>query len=113
MRRITESKLKDLKAEGIKLFADGRRVAVGLQIPAKKEAPASPTAPAPAEPPPQSALIDLIRVQSETANIIAQYGETVAACVAEFTKPKPKKSWVCSVSRGQSGAIDTIDIKEV
>lgn len=110
MRKLSESKLKELKAEGVKVFAEGRRVVVGMQAPVKKE-------PAPVAPPkfvdPQPAVLDLIRVQAETANLISQYGEAVASCVAELLKPKPKKAWTCSVARGANGLISGVDIKEV
>jgi hypothetical protein len=118
MRKISESKLHELHKSGVKVFADGRRVLHRMRTqeqaaPQPQPQPVQPVEPVePANTKNSELLLEMMKIQGETQGIMVQYGEMVAACVAELSKPKPMKKWQCSVSRGTDGQINNIDITE-
>ena len=111
MRKISDSKLQELLRGGVKVFADGRRVLHRMQRNEQEGQDENSTSQS-SDPGQIDTIIEMLRIQNETQSIMAQYGEMVAACVTELSKPKPLKKWACSVGRGSNGQINNIDITE-
>lgn len=106
MRKIEGDKLSSLQKEGVKIFTDGQRYLHHNK----------PSQPQPLNAAQQSEAIKKLSALADEQRVIsgqlAEYGKVVARCIEEVSKPKMKKRWICSVSRGVDGKIDNINVQE-